>query len=153
MKNLGSGAAFLGVLGAKYRQDSFETDLELGPLLLRLSSRDDSRGFYLYAGGPVAIGLHWWKRWNARSGRNSRLPGFCFQFSPLLWLANRWAVRVNGKGRGWTRLESLICTVLGANFALGFRARGGIPGRPHGPWPLVRVVLTSNQNRIPYGFA
>ena len=149
----------IGSFLARFASRYPETDLEVGPVLLRLSSRHDSRGFGLYCGGPRTLAFHWWKRWNVTSRRNMRLPGFCLTFAPLMWLGNRWCCWVN-RDRGsrgfppWSRAERFALVLLGWTFYAVFRARGGVASEPRGRlFPSVRIGLTTNGNRIPYGFA
>lgn len=89
--------------------------------------RPDQRGFWLRRNGRAKVALHWWRIY--RHAKPWPL-GALFE---LTW----------GPGAGY---------IGGATAYVGLRARGGVPGKPHGPWPLVRAGVTRDANRVPFAF-
>jgi hypothetical protein len=102
---------------------------------IETTSRSDQTGFWLRpTTGNFLLACHWWSAW-----RPVR--------SLLCWLV---VVNVLG-GAGYLR-HGRARWLAGRTFYLGWRARGGVPGRPHGPWPRLRIGLTRNANHVPFGF-
>lgn len=106
--------------------DLTERWIEVGPHLLILSGRYDARGVSFYwRGGPRVLSAHCWKLWNNKARRNARIPGGLVSVSIPCWRVTMYA---------------------------GYRARGGVPGKPHGPWKQFRAGVTRNPNRVPFSF-
>ena len=95
---------------------------------IELTRRYDSIGFYLRPRrGAFLLAAHYWTIWR-------------YQKRPLV--GGLVVVNINGSA-GY---------IGGSTLYLGWRARGGLIGRPHGPWPRLRIGWTCNGNAIPYSF-